>query len=184
VNRASDASAPAPPRPAAATLATLPRRLGSLVYEGLLLTALVLVVGFVLVPLVSPAAGSMHALQVPTAAGRALSFAGIFGAAMAYCVWTWSAGRRSLPMKTWRLRLVTTDGASVTIGRAAARYVAGWLGPALAVGAFLVLRPTGFGAHAAWLVAFNFLWAFIDPDRQFLHDRLVGTRIVNDGARQ
>jgi uncharacterized RDD family membrane protein YckC len=27
-------------------------------------------------------------------------------------------------------------------------------------------------------VAFNFLWAFVDPERQFLHDRIAGTRIV------
>jgi hypothetical protein len=27
-------------------------------------------------------------------------------------------------------------------------------------------------------VAFNFLWAFVDRDRQFLHDRIAATRIV------
>jgi len=33
-----------------------------------------------------------------------------------------------------------------------------------------------------WLVVagFNFLWAAVDPDRQFLHDRIAGTRIVRD----
>ena len=160
--------------------ATLPRRLGALVYEALLVTALVLVAGFVLTPLVSPATGSARVLQLPSAAGRALSFAGIFGTAMAYCVWSWSSGRRTLPMKTWRLRLVTVGGLPVARGRAALRYLACWVGPTLAVLAYLVLRPTGLGAHAAWLVAFNFLWALIDPDRQFLHDRLGGTRIVDD----
>ena len=82
-------------------------------------------------------------------------------------------------MKTWRLGLVTVAGGPVTLGRAALlRYLACWIGPALAVAAYRALHPLGLGAHAAWLVAFNFLWAFVDPDRQFLHDRIAGTRIV------
>ena len=36
-------------------------------------------------------------------------------------------------------------------------------------------------ALAAWLLVVNFLWAFVDPERQFLHDRIAGTRIVTDG---
>lgn len=164
------------------TRATLPRRVGALVYESLLLAALVLIAGFVLTPLVSPDAGPERTLQLPTAGGRALSLAGVFSVAMAYCTWSWSAGRRTLPMKTWRLRLLTTAGRPVSLGRAALRYLAFWIGPTLAVGAHLALRAQGLGAHAAWLVAFNFLWALIDPDRQFLHDRLAGTRLVNDSA--
>ena len=58
------------------------------------------------------------------------------------------------------------------------RYLAAWIGPALAIAAFGVLSRHGWGAHAAWLVAFNFLWAFVDRDRLFLHDRAAGTRIV------
>ena len=90
----------------------------------------------------------------------------------------WSRGRRTLPMKTWRLELALADGGPLPARTALARYLATWIGPALAVGAYAALRPAGLGAHAAWLVAFNFLWAFIDPGRQFLHDRIAGTRLV------
>ena len=58
------------------------------------------------------------------------------------------------------------------------RYLAAWIGPALALGAVRRARPHGSRRARAWLVAFNFLWAFVDPERQFLHDRLAGTRIV------
>jgi uncharacterized RDD family membrane protein YckC len=158
--------------------ATLPRRLGALVYESLLIAALVLVAGFVLAPFVSPAAGPASGLRLPGTVGRALSFAGVFGSMLLYCVWSWSAPRRTLAMKTWHLGLATGAGGPVTLGRAAVRYLACWTGPALAVAAYLALHPFGLGAHATWLVAFNFLWAFVDPDRQFLHDRMAGTRIV------
>jgi uncharacterized RDD family membrane protein YckC len=159
--------------------ATLPRRLGSLVYESLLQVALVLVTGFALVPLVSPSAGPATSLQLPPAAGRWISFGGIVATTLLYCVWCWSRGRRTLPMKTWHLRLVTATGGPVGVARALARYVACWIGPALAGIVYLALDARGLGAHGGWLVALNFLWAFIDPERQFLHDRIAGTRIVD-----
>lgn len=165
--------------PAFAPRASVSRRAGALVYEMLLLAALVLIVGFLLAPLVSPGAGPAHALQLPSSAGRLVSFSGVLVAAGVYCVWSWSDGRRTLPMKTWRLALRCDDGTTLDRRTAAKRYFACWIGPALAFGAYLVLKPMGQGAHAAWLIGLNFIWAVVDPERQFLHDRLAGTRIVS-----
>ena len=79
----------------------------------------------------------------------------------AYFIACWSRGGRTLPMQTWKLRLVRDDGHPVGIVRAALRYVLAW--PSLLL----------FGVGV--------LWAFFDRDRQFLHDRLAGTRIVATG---
>jgi uncharacterized RDD family membrane protein YckC len=160
--------------------ASLRRRLGALVYELLLLAAVLLVAGFALLPIVTPAAAPAGgALIVPSPTGRMLSFAGILCVLLVYDVWCWSDGRRTLPMKTWRLSLVRADGAPLSLAVALLRFAGCWIGPALALGGYLMLRPHGYGAHAVWLVAFNFLWALIDPERQFLHDRLAGTRVVD-----
>jgi uncharacterized RDD family membrane protein YckC len=70
----------------------------------------------------------------------------------AYFLWCWLRGGQTLAMKAWRIRL---DG--VTPRRALARFL-------LAV----ALVPTGIGL----------LWALVDRDRQFLHDRIAGTRLV------
>lgn len=70
----------------------------------------------------------------------------------AYFIWCWLRGGQTLAMKAWRVRLV-----GVSPGRALARF-------ALA----LVLVPTGI----------SILWALVDADGQFLHDRLSGTRLV------
>ena len=70
----------------------------------------------------------------------------------AYFLWCWLRGGQTLAMKAWKVRLV-----GVTPGRAVARFILA-----------LVLVPTGI----------SILWALFDRDRQFLHDRLAGTRLV------
>jgi uncharacterized RDD family membrane protein YckC len=61
-------------------------------------------------------------------------------------------------MKTWRIRIVRWDGGRVGVARAVHRYLLAWLS----------LAALGAG----------FIWALFDRDRQFLHDRLAGTAIV------
>jgi uncharacterized RDD family membrane protein YckC len=159
--------------------ASLARRAAAALYESMLLAALALLAGFLLAPLVSPQSGAAtHSLVVPSAPARALEFGVLFALGAAYCVYGWSRGRRTLPQKTWGLWLADREGKPPSPGRALARYVACWIGPALALAVYVVLRPHGLGAHAAWFALLNWLWAFVDPDRRFLHDRIAGTRVV------
>jgi uncharacterized RDD family membrane protein YckC len=79
----------------------------------------------------------------------------------AYFIACWSRGGRTLPTQTWKMRVVGRDNLPIGAGRAALRYVLAW--PSLLL----------FGVGV--------LWAFFDRDRQFLHDRLAGTRIVATG---
>jgi uncharacterized RDD family membrane protein YckC len=174
----ANATAGATPAPQPAPLA---RRLAAVAYEALVLSALLLMAGFVLAPAVSP--GPTAVVQgtwpVPSLAARILSFAAMFGVGALYFGWSWTGGRRTLPMKTWRMRLVMRDGrAAVTPGTALIRYCAAWVGPGLALLAYAALTPTGHARGALWLAAFNYAWAWVDPDRAFLHDRIAGTRIV------
>ena len=157
--------------------ASLGRRLAALAYEGLLLAALLLVVGFLTLPLVGAGSGT-RMVVIPGPAGRAFSACLVFAAAGAYFTWCWSGGRQTLAMKTWGLRLVQIDGNLVDVKRALRRYFAAWVGPLAALGAYAALEPAGLSAHGAWLLSLNFLWAFVDRDRAFLHDRIAGTRIV------
>jgi uncharacterized RDD family membrane protein YckC len=75
-----------------------------------------------------------------------------------YFVACWSRRGATLSMQTWELRIVRADGGPVRAGQAALRYALAW--PSL-----LILGG-------------GLIWAFFDRDRQFLHDRLAGTRIV------
>jgi uncharacterized RDD family membrane protein YckC len=84
-------------------------------------------------------------------------------------------------MKTWRMRIAKPDGGPPDTRTALLRYLAAWIGPVLGVVGYAVLRERGAGALALVPLAINFLWAGVDPDRQFLHDRIAGTRILRDG---
>jgi uncharacterized RDD family membrane protein YckC len=159
--------------------APLTRRLGALLYEALLFVAMAFVAGFVFLPFVSPHPAPA-ALSVPTPAARAAMLAALVALFAAYYTWSWSSGRRTLPQKTWRLRLVDAAGRPLTPGRALARYAAAWLAPALALAGYALLAP---GEHARGVLALalaGYCFAVVDRDRQFLHDRLAGSYVALD----
>ena len=148
-----------------------------------MLAALAVAVGFALLPWIGEARPPADAvLPLPSPAARAALFGCVFAACGAYCAGLWSGGRRTLPMRTWRLALVTASGVEVGPARAAARYLAWWIGPAAAIAVYVALRPAGHARWAGVLLALNYAWALIDPNRSFLHDRLAGTRLVRADA--
>jgi uncharacterized RDD family membrane protein YckC len=97
-----------------------------------------------------------------------------------YFVWFWTHSGQTLAMKTWRIRLVTREGRPLTTKRAIGRYFLAWcwILPGLAA-AWLLEAKTWF---LVLVPATNMiLWAltiYFDPQRQFLHDRLAGTKVV------
>jgi uncharacterized RDD family membrane protein YckC len=166
-------------------LAGLGRRLGASAYEGLLLAALLVLVGFALLPAVAPTPGrdpaaTSRSLYLMSPAARHLSAAVMFGACGVYCGWLWSGGRRTLAMKTWRLALSTAAGQPVGFPATVLRYVACWTGPALGIGAYLALEPLGHGRWSVTLLAFNYAWALVDRDGCYFQDRVAGTRLIVD----
>jgi uncharacterized RDD family membrane protein YckC len=98
-----------------------------------------------------------------------------------YFVWCWTNSGHTLAMKTWRMCVVTQSQQRLSRGKAALRYLLawGWFLPALIVCALFGLRSkTEVGiAIAAGIAAWS-LTALFDKDRQFLHDRLAGTRVM------
>jgi uncharacterized RDD family membrane protein YckC len=150
---------------------TLKSRLASMVYESMLLFGVVFVTGF----LFSYLAGQRHALYL-----RHFLQGWLLFVLCAYFIWFWTHGGQTLAMKTWRMRLVAADGGPVTAGRALYRFLLSWLWilPGLAL-AWLLGAKTWM---LIWIPALNMLlWAMgarLDPQRQFLHDRIAGTRLV------
>ena len=148
------------------------RRLASLAYECLLLFA----VGFAGTWLFFFVSGGRevtgwvrHALQAYLGA--------VFAA---YFLWCWLRSGQTLAMKTWRIRLVAPGHARVPPARALLRLVlvgvlaAGFL---VAAGAAFRSRDPWFALAAFAIAAFTWGSALFDRDRQFLHDRLAGTRL-------
>jgi len=171
----------APAAPIGLRRAGLLPRLGAVLYEALLVTALAFMTGFLTLPLVSPrTAATATQLTVPPVPARVALFCIVFSVIALYYVWCWTGGRRTLPMKTWRMRIANADGGPPAARTALLRYLSARIGPLLALVGSAFLKDRGL--DVLWLVVagFNFLWAAVDPDRQFLHDRIAGTRIVRD----
>lgn len=147
--------------PTVVEFASLRRRLSSLLYESLLLLG-VLAVGF-LAPLV--ALGVTFGVTPPGWA----EWLHLFVLAGIYFIGLWRRNGQTLAMQTWQLQLVdVATGRKPALGRCLARYLLAW--PSL------LITLTGPGL----------IWAaFVDRDRQFIHDRLAGTALVfNPRARQ
>jgi uncharacterized RDD family membrane protein YckC len=143
---------PGAPPPPTPVVPGLARRLLSMLYESLVAFATAFLAGL-----------AFYGAAEGRLAGetRLLFQTYLFLVLGIYFVACWSRGGRTLAMQTWRMRIVRRDGAPLGVGRAALRYALAWVS----------LLPLGAG----------FLWACLDRDRQFLHDRLAGTRMVMTG---
>lgn len=75
-----------------------------------------------------------------------------------YFVWYWQHGGQTLAMQTWKIKISTPSGAKPSPAQLILRYALSW--PSISC------------------LGVGLLWALIDPDRQFLHDRLAGTRLI------
>lgn len=132
-------------------LASLPRRAAAIFYDLLLFAGLVMVLTLVLVLLRGGQA-------IPPASWwyDALLLATNF----VFFGISWTRGGRTLGARAWRLRVTAMDGNDVNWRQAALRYLSAWL----------LLLPPGLG----------FIWAWWDPDGLCWHDRLSGTRVVQE----
>lgn len=128
--------------------AGLLRRLAAIVYDALLLLAIMLLFTF-----------AVWALR----GGREIEPGTVWfqlvlvAVTMAYFCWFWTHGGQTLGMRSWKIRVQRNDGGNLTWGMAAARF---WL-------AWLSALPVGLG----------FWWAWIDAERLCWHDRLSGTQL-------
>lgn len=152
------------------------RRFACMMYEGVLLFGVVFLAGYLFDTLTQ----SRHALAL-----RHARQAWLFLVIGAYFVLCWRRRGQTLPMKTWRIRLVGRDGQPPATAVLALRYALAWL-PVLAAAWLVSLASalTGWASMDLFIVAAPFaifVWSWVDPEGQFLHDRLLGTRLRDAG---
>lgn len=126
------------------------RRLASLVYDGVLLFGILFVAAYLFV------AFARDAQSGPLRLSFQIYLLAVCGAYFVYC---WAGTGQTLAMKTWGLRLVTAAGDPIAAPRALLRYL-------------LAVASVGTGL--------GLIWALFDREGRFLHDRLAGTRIIDN----
>jgi uncharacterized RDD family membrane protein YckC len=141
------------PATSSSVRASFGRRLGAIVYDLLLVTAIVI---FAAVPFVLITGDTSKNFWTRSALQLYL-LAVIF----LYYGWFWTHGGQTLGLLTWKLRLVAQDGGKVTWRLAMRRFAAG------------MLSCASFGI--------GLLWALVDRDKLAWHDRLSRTRLIQVG---
>ncbi len=125
------------------------RRFVCLLYESLILLAVIFIASFL-----------FHLILRDTGAAyfRPLYQTYLLIVMGYYFVWFWTHGGQTLAMQTWKMRVVTRAGQKLDKRKAIIRYL---------------LAVTGILCFGIGL-----LWALVDQEHQYLHDRLAGTRLV------
>lgn len=138
-----------PDKAIADTPASLRARLAAMVYELLLVVAVLFIASFVFIRLTGNAQSGWHQVFF-----RFYLVAVLF----AYFSTFWLRSGQTLAMKTWRIKLQNRDAGLLSPSRALLRFALAFAGFAL-------------GGLTIW-------WALFDREQQFLHDRLSGNRLV------
>jgi len=148
----------------------LPRRLGAMIYDGLLLLAIWMVLGLVFV-------------LVGEVTGRALiplQFVVNLLAAWAFFAWFWTRTGQTLGMQAWNIQLRDEAGGPVNPKQATLRYLvalAQWLG--ILLGIYLAREHGALVTAAATALLLAGLGlSQAHPRRAMLHDWLSGTLLV------
>ncbi|WP_410500149.1 RDD family protein [Chitinibacter sp. S2-10] len=166
--------------------ATLGRRLLALPYEILLLVALLLIAGGLFQGMVQLLTGIAPEQLSSLLWARILNGVWLLLVAFAYFGWSWTRGQ-TLAMLTWRMRIAPLAGelswrtAAIRFAVASAFYV-----PLTPLWVLALHQPhikvwAWFGT--VWFCV-PWLYVWFDADKQLLHDRIAGTRIVNSPKKK
>ncbi len=128
---------------------SLLKRTACMLYEGILLFALLFVAGIIYRALFGDPQSSFQQ-----------NFFFIYSWLIAglYFVFCWAKTGQTLAMQTWRIKLVGQDGKPLSFEQSSQRYL--------------------LASFSLMFFGLGFLWAAFDREDLYLHDRLAGGRLV------
>lgn len=138
------------------------RRVGAIVYDSMLVSAVVFA-AFALLYL--PLAVGFGIVDInDTGHYKYLFFIYMIAAGVGFHIWFWTHGGQTLGMRTWSMKLFSQDGGKVSLRQALVRYLM----------AIVSLLAFGLG----------FLWIWFDKEKRSWHDMVSGTRLVSTTKSQ
>ena len=135
------------------------RRLAALLYDAFLVAAIWMLLGFILQLFVGTETNQLvdGRVQTDPLLNNILFFLMVSSAAGFY-IWFWTRSGQTLGMIAWKIKLEARDG--------------GLISPAQGLIRFLVAWPAFF------MLGLGFLWLYIDPEGDTVHDKLSNSRVV------
>ena len=150
----------------------LRRRLGCLTYEAILAIGVVMGISMVFTSLfgrVNDQGVFFFRLILILAVGIYFSF-------------MWHRSGQTLAMKTWRIKIINNNSKALSINQAAIRYIACWLWISpIFMYYYLIGISSRFELITVLLggMLFYATLSFLFLDRQYLHDKICRTRLVD-----
>jgi len=139
--------------------AGLLRRLAALLYDGFLVAAIWMLLGFIIQIIAGPDANQLIDGQVQTnPLIDNILFLLMLATSCGFFIWFWTHGGQTLGMIAWRIKAVSLSNQLMSPGQAMSRFLLAWP-------AFLLLGS-------------GYLWIFLDVNRDALHDKLSSTKVV------
>lgn len=135
------------------------RRLAALLYDGFLVAAIWMVLGFALQLIVGPDTNQLVDGVVQTdPVLDAILFLLMLASGSGFYIWFWTKSGQTLGMIAWRIRVETLDGGEISVGQGLIRYAAAW--------------------PAFFLFGLGYLWMYIDREGDAFHDKLSHSKVV------
>lgn len=139
--------------------AGLLRRLAALLYDAFLVASIWMLLGFLLQLISGPNTNVLvdGRVQTDPLLGNIL-FVLMLGSCSTFYLWFWTHSGQTLGMLAWRIKLVNLQGELVSVQQGIVRLLAAW--------------------PAFFLLGLGYLWLYVDPHGDAVHDRFSKTRVV------
>lgn len=131
------------------------KRIASMLYESILLFAILFVAGIVYRAVLGDPHSNFQ---------QHLLFIYSWVIAGFYFIYCWVKSGQTLAMQTWRIKLLGFDGKTLSLGQAVRRYV--------------------IASFSLMFFGLGFVWALFDREGLYLHDRLTGGNLVTLPKKQ
>ncbi|MFB0987880.1 MAG: RDD family protein [Gammaproteobacteria bacterium] len=152
VEQVSEASEPLP-------TAGLMRRLAALLYDGFLVVAVWMVLGFILQLIVGTQSNKLVDGVVQTdPLLDALLFTIMVASGSGFYIWFWTKSGQTLGMIAWRIKLESLDGGLINFKQGVIRYIAAW--------------------PAFFLLGLGYLSIYLDSNGDAAHDKVSRSKVV------
>ncbi|MDG1025631.1 MAG: RDD family protein [Gammaproteobacteria bacterium] len=139
--------------------AGLMRRMAALLYDGFLVAAIWMVLGFVLQLFVGPETNQLVDGVVQTdPVLDAILFALMILSSSGFYIWFWSRSGQTLGMIAWRIKVETLDGSRINLKQGLIRFFAAW--------------------PAFFLFGLGYLSLYLDANGDAIHDKMSQTKVV------
>lgn len=173
-------------------VAPLARYLAAMLYDALLVLAVLFVASLIyMVPYMgSSGIDSSQSENLTTTAFQTPVFKSyIFLIWFLFLTWFWTHGGQTLGLRVWKLRIQTVDGQAISLMQCLLRFLTSLAPWAMALFLYYILNkaevlPVQYGY---WIILLGFsgiAWAFFDKDKITAHDRFSETRIVKIDSKK